>query len=73
MDVRVAGGALIAYVREHHLDVAPGTGHALVHPPERELRLIVVKFRDGPNRLPAVYGVAILAGEVKSAVRTVRA
>lgn len=70
MNVSVAVGALVAHIREHHLDVATGAGYALVHPTQCELRLVVVELGDGADRLPAVYGMAILAREVESAVGT---
>lgn len=73
VDVGMAVGALVADVGEHHLGVAGGTGHALMHTAQRIARPIVIKFRHRTNRLPAVDRVAVLAGDIQVAVRAMRA
>ena len=44
-----------------------------VHSPQRVARLVMIKFRNGANRPPGIRRVAVLAGDVQVAVRTVRA
>lgn len=64
MDIRVAVGALRARVAEHQVAVALPASDPFVHPAQRKLRLVVVKFRNVANRLPGREGVAVLAREV---------
>lgn len=47
-------------------------GHRLVHAAQRRARLVVIEFRNGPDRLPRVRRVAVLTGNVQISVRTVR-
>lgn len=61
MYVRVAIGAVGAYVLEFQVGVAFGAGHLLVHSPERVAGLIVIEFGIGADRLPARVSVAALA------------
>lgn len=52
VNVGVAVLATLPHVGEHRLDVALRAGHRLVHATQRILRLIVVKLRNGANRMP---------------------
>ena len=70
MNVRVAIGAFVADVREHHFDVAGRAGHTHVHAAQRIFCLIVIEFRNSANRLPALGGVAVGARDIETAVRT---
>ncbi len=72
VDVSVAIRACGAHICEHQLRVALNALNFLVHPPERIASLIVVKFRDGANGLPAGGGVAIFARNVDRPVRIAR-
>lgn len=70
VDVSVAVRTPGADIAEDHLRVAVHAIDTFVHATERKLRLgIVVEFRDGANRLPAVNGVAVLARDIQVAVR----
>jgi len=70
MDIRVAICAFRADIAEYHLGVTPGAGHALVHTAQRKLRQVVIKFRNGADRLPSIDGMAVLTGQVEIAVWT---
>ena len=70
VDVRVAILALVAHVREHWLDMAGNASNAHVHTAQGILRLIVVEFWNGANRLPTRGRMAVLAGYIEAAVRT---
>ena len=70
MNIRVAISAQVADVCEHRLDVALGTGHALMQSTEWIAGRIVVEFGNRPDRLPPIEGVAILTGDVQWSVRT---
>jgi hypothetical protein len=69
--VSVAILATCAHIAEHWLHMALRTGDVLVHSPQRIMSLIVIKFRNGADRFPAIRGVAILAGYVQIAMRAV--
>jgi len=62
VNVRVTVRASLAHIAEHGFGVALRTSHTLVHPAQREASLIVVEFRDRPDRFPAADGMAVLAG-----------
>lgn len=62
VDVGVATGALIANIGEHHFGMTTGAGDAFVHAAQRKARLAVIKLRYRTDRLPAIDGVAVLAG-----------
>lgn len=68
VNVRMAVGALIADIGEHHLAMAVRAGHTLVQAAERKLRLVVVELRHGTGRLPSVHGVAVLTCDIQVAV-----
>jgi hypothetical protein len=70
VDIRVAIGALVTYIRKYRFDVALGAGDSLMQPTQRVPGLIVVKFRRVSDRLPSAKGVAILTRDIQAAVRT---
>ncbi len=70
VDIGMAIGALVTYIREYGFDVALGTGDSLMQPTQRVPGLIVVKFRRVSDRLPSLEGMAILTGDIEGAVRT---
>ena len=73
VNISMAVLAALADAGEDHFDVTLGAGDGRVHAAQRIARLIVVEFRNSANRFPAIRGVAILAGNGQTAVRTVRA
>ena len=70
VDIGMAIGALVTYIRKYRFDVALGTGDSLMQPTQRVPGLIVVKFRRVSDRLPSAEGMAILTGDIEGAVRT---
>lgn len=52
--------------------MARRAGNSLVKSLQRELCRIVVKLHDAPEQLPGREGVAVDAGDLEIAVRTVR-
>ncbi len=72
VNVRVAILTTLADIREHRFNVALHAGHRRVHAAERITGLIVVEFRDRPDRAPSAGSVAVLAGSGEVAVRTMR-
>ena len=72
VDVGMAVGALVSYVREDRLRMALGTGNVLVHAAQGITCLVVIEFGDGANRFPPYRRVAILTGNVQISVRTAR-
>lgn len=62
VDVGMAVGAPVANIGEHHFGMATGAGNAFMHAAQRKARLAVIKLRYGTDRLPAIDGVAVLAG-----------
>jgi len=73
VDVSVAVLTALADVRKNRLDVALDARHRLVHAAQRILGLVVIEFRNRPNRLPCTDRVAILAGNVQVPVWAMRA
>ena len=73
MDVGVAVRAPRARVAENQVRVALPAADPGVHPAQRKLGLVVVKFRNVANRLPGGKRMAVLAGQVEVAVRAARA
>ncbi len=71
MNVGVTVLALFAYIREDQVGVAIRTTHLDVHPAQREAGLLVLKLRNSANRLPALWRVAVLAGNPQGSVRAV--
>ena len=59
--VRVTIRAIFSDIREDRLRVAKNAVHFLVQAAQGILRLVVVKFRNGANFLPASGSVAVLA------------
>ena len=72
VNVGVAVLALGSNIAENQLDVAGGTGDAHVHAAQGILGLVVIEFWNGSDRLPALRGVAVLARDIETAVRTLR-
>ena len=73
VNIGVAILAKVADVCEQQLDMALHAGHRLMHPAQRIPRLIVVELGNGADRPPGICCVAVLAGDVQIAMRTVRA
>jgi hypothetical protein len=59
-------------VREDWLEMALATGDPLVRAKQRKSCRVVVEFRDGPNRLPAIGSMAVLARDTQAAMRASR-
>jgi len=72
VNVSVAVLAFRSYIGKYRLDVAGGAGHRNVHATQRILCCVVVKFRNCPDRLPALRRVAVLTRKIEIAVRTLR-
>ena len=72
VNVGMAILAVFSDVGENGPGVALGTRNRLVQATQRILRLIVIEFRNRANRPPRIGCVAILAGNVEIAMRTVR-
>lgn len=72
MDVGMAVAATGSRVREHWFRVALRACHVLVHSAQGEVGLVVIEFRNRADRLPSHRGMAVLAGDIKVAVRTTR-
>lgn len=69
MNISVAIRTLRAYIAEYRFGVAIDASHLGVHAAQRIAGLVVIKFRNRPDRLPARKGVAILAGDRDGAMR----
>jgi hypothetical protein len=72
VDIGMAAGAPVANIREHHFGMAAGTGDAFMQAAQGEMRLAVVKLGHGPDRLPAIDGVAVLTGKIQVAMGAAR-
>lgn len=72
VNVRVTIRALGTHIGEHHLGVALGASHALMHSAQRVLGGVVVELRDGADGLPAAQRVTVLAGNAEASVGTSR-
>ena len=68
VNIGVAVLAACAHVAEHRLHMALRTRHILVQTPQRITGLVVIEFRDGADRLPALPGVTVLTGNVQIAM-----
>jgi hypothetical protein len=68
MNVGVAVLAACGHVAEHRLHVALRTRHILVQAAQRITGPVVIEFRNGADRLPALCGVTVLTGEVQIAM-----
>ena len=68
VNIGVAVLAACAHVAEHRLHMALRTRHILVQTPQRITGLVVIEFRDGADRLPALRGVTVLTGNVQIAM-----
>ncbi len=64
VDIGVTLGALRAHIRKYRLDVALGAHHPLVHAPQGEVGLVVIKLWYTADRLPSQRGVTIRTGQV---------
>ena len=73
VDVGMAVLAALTNIRENHLHVTGGAGHRSVHATQGITGLIVIELGNGPDRLPPIGGMAVLAGKSQIAMRTVRA
>ena len=73
MNICVAVRAILAHIREDRLNVAFGTFHFFMHPAQRVLCLVVLEFRNRPDREPSRCCVAVLAWDRKWAVRVASA
>ena len=62
VDVSMAGGAFRSYIGKYRLGMAEGAVNIHVHSAQRKLGLIMIKFRNGADRLPSNGGMAVLAG-----------
>jgi len=72
MNVRVAVAATGPRVREHRLGMALRAGNVLVHAPQRKAGFVVIELRNSTDRLPSHRRVAVLAWDIKIAMRTTR-
>jgi len=72
MNVGVAVAATGPRVREHWLGMALRAGDVLVHAPQRKPGFVVIEFRNCADRLPPHRRVAVLAWDIKIAMRTTR-
>ena len=68
----MAIGALAPHVCKYRIAVTLGAGHALMHAPQREARLVMIELGNVANRLPAAECVAVLTGNAQLAVRASR-
>lgn len=69
MNVRMAIGAMRAYILENQACVAFGAGHFLVHAAQWITRAVMIKLGIRPDRFPARVGMAVLARHGDGAVR----
>lgn len=65
--------APLADIAEYRLDVALDASNGGMHPPQWIFCLVVIEFRDGPDRLPGTCSMAILARDIEISVGTMRA
>ena len=72
VNVRMAVGALIADVGEHHLGMAVYAVDVLMQSAQRKLGLVVDELRHRANGLPSVHGMTILTSDIQVAVRAAR-
>lgn len=70
VEVRMAIGAILADVGENRFDVAASARNLLMHAAQRISRRVVIKFGDRADGRPACRRVAVLAGNIERAVRT---
>jgi hypothetical protein len=68
MNIGVAVLAASAHVAEHRFHMALRAGHILVQAAQGVTGLVVIEFRNGANWLPALSGMAVLAGNIQIAV-----
>ena len=67
--IGVAVGAIFACVCKDRLNMALDAVHLFVHPAQRIVGLVVIKFWDRSYRTPSRSGMAVLAGNGEGAVR----
>ena len=70
VNIGVAVLAALTDVGENHLHVTLDASDAGVHTAQRIARLVVIELRNCPDRLPAIRGMAVLARDGQTAVRT---
>lgn len=70
VDISVAVGALVTYVGEYRFHVALRAGYSLMQAPQGETGLVMIELGHAADRFPPAQGMAILARNVKGAVRT---
>lgn len=68
VDVGMTIRALQPDVAEDRFSVTFHAGDILVHAAQRIACLIVIEFRDASNRLPTAKRMAVLAGNIQSAM-----
>ena len=64
--------AALSNIGEYEPDVTFGARNGRVHAAQRIFGLVVIEFRNGADRSPAICGVAVLASQVQIAVWTMR-
>jgi hypothetical protein len=69
VNVGVTIRTILSHVAEDRMGMTLVAGYARVHASKRVVRLIVVEFKNGTNRGPAVGRVAILARDCQWSVR----
>lgn len=62
VNIRMAVGALRAYILKDEAGVALGAGYLLMHAAQWISRFVVIEFRVRPDGLPTGVSMAILAG-----------
>jgi hypothetical protein len=72
MNIGVAVLAACAHVAEHRLHVALRAPHILVKTAQRVVSMVVIEFRNSPDRPPALRGVTVLTGNVQTAMWAMR-
>jgi len=60
VNVRVAVLASLSNIGKHRLHVALNARHRLVHAAQRVSRVIVIEFRNRPDRFPSGRRMAVL-------------
>lgn len=70
VDIGMTVRASLPHIRKNRLDVALGTTHALMQAAQRECGLVVIELGNRADRPPRCRGMAVLAGKIQIAVRT---
>ena len=61
VNIRMTVCAFLTHIRKHQFDVALHASHFFMHAAQRVARLVVVKFRDAADGLPAQRRMAVFA------------